>query len=165
MTRIKSWPTARHAASGGNEIMPIPNALRSLMHDPAFWSDYFGEQIYCNSYASLADPSIHPSLGALTIPIVFTITPRHRLRLLLSENLNAFNLKLFGTQDNSETIVAHGADDGHPGGVTVVPLGCRPGLLGCDSGRETIVVSRICGISSRLHSRTAGFRIYQESVK
>jgi hypothetical protein len=43
--------------------MPIPNALRSLIHDPAFWSDFFGEEIYFNDYSSLADPALAPARG------------------------------------------------------------------------------------------------------
>src|SRR5579864_7680129 len=93
--------------------MPIPNALRSLIHDPAFWSDYTQEEIYYNSYASLADPEFDAASGYASA-IVFSITSRYRLRLLLSEHLDGFSLKLLDTQDNSETTVAHGANDGHP---------------------------------------------------
>jgi hypothetical protein len=85
--------------------MPIPNALRSLIHDPAFWSDFFAEGIYDNKYPSLNDPSIDPRWSE-TNSIVFSITPRHRLRLLLHEYLGDFFLRLLDTQENSETTVA-----------------------------------------------------------
>src|SRR5438132_566677 len=91
--------------------MPIPDAVRSVIHDPAFWSDYFREGIYYNSYLSLDDPSIDPSLSGLTNSIVLSITPRHRLCLLLGEYLDGLRLELLDTQENSKTTIAYETDD------------------------------------------------------
>jgi TPR repeat protein len=81
--------------------MPIPEALRRLIHDPAFWSDYKIEEIYENSYASLADFPIDPNGSRPVIPLVFPLSPRRQLRLRLSPYLDSVALELLDTEENS----------------------------------------------------------------
>jgi TPR repeat protein len=95
--------------------MAIPEALRSLVQDPAFWSDYLGEEIYFNDYSSLIDPSLEtPNDSSYVRSIVFPVTPRYHPRLLLGESLGGFSLKLLDTKENSRTTIAYDSLDGHP---------------------------------------------------
>src|ERR1700746_3755157 len=91
--------------------MALPDTLRPLIRDPAFWSDFLGEEIYQNTYPSLVDASItHDFPVRLDLPI----TADYGLTLLKTTFLGGFFLKLVEVRSSRETTIAYNALDGHP---------------------------------------------------
>jgi hypothetical protein len=91
--------------------VPLPEALRPFTHDPAFWSDFLGEEIYQREYPSLVDSSITHSFP---VRINLPITSGYGLTLLKTTFLGGFFLNLVEVGSNRETTIAYDALDGHP---------------------------------------------------
>jgi len=91
--------------------MPLPTPLRSLVHDPEFWSDFLGEELYQKDYPPLIDPTI---THEFPVRIDLPVTAEYELTLLKTSFLGGFFLELAEVQRRRATTVAYNGLDGHP---------------------------------------------------
>jgi hypothetical protein len=96
---------------GEDSSMPLPEGLRTLIHDRAFWSDFLDEDIYRGEYPSLVDPAVTSDFSA---GIRLAVTANHTLTLSRTRELCGYILTLTEVGKDGKITVAADRADGHP---------------------------------------------------
>ncbi|MDB5386544.1 MAG: hypothetical protein JWM11_2190 [Planctomycetaceae bacterium] len=89
--------------------MALLDAIRCLIHNAEFWSDFLGEEIYNNEYSTLTESTISHGF-----PVKITLPITAEYSIILAKQLRGFFLSLLIMESGRECTIAYNADDGHP---------------------------------------------------